>query len=89
MLKYAISEVAKVTLPMPSGIRILDTYGKVMIGKMKVDIVRMMFMTKFSLRDFCLANDCVYAFSCFDLVMQFCMISSMIPHRVLILLRIR
>lgn len=51
--KYDITDVAKDTLPVPSGSKIREMYGKVISGKIKDDIVRMAFIIKFSFNDFC------------------------------------
>lgn len=46
-----MKDVAKETFPVPSGSRILDTYGNVIKGKMNDDIVRIEFIRKFSFKD--------------------------------------
>lgn len=48
-----MKEVADVTLPIPVGDRILETYGKVISGNMNDDIVNIAFMIKLSFNDFC------------------------------------
>ena len=44
-------ETANETFPVPTSSRTLDTYGNVIRGKMKVDIVRMAFIMKLSFND--------------------------------------
>lgn len=46
-----MKDIAKETFPVPSGSRILDTYGNVIKGNMNDDIVRIEFITKFNFRD--------------------------------------
>jgi len=43
--------VAKATLPVPSGSRILETYGKEIRGKRIEDAIRKIFIIKFFLSD--------------------------------------
>ena len=47
-------DVANETLPVPVGPKTLDTYGKVIKGKMNDDMVKIAFIMKFFLRDCCL-----------------------------------
>ena len=47
-----MKEVAKLTLPVPSGRRILETYGNVIRGKINEDILSRAFITKFNFIDF-------------------------------------
>lgn len=47
-----MTDVAIDTFPVPAGNKTLDTYGKVINGKMKEDIVKIVFMIKLSLIDF-------------------------------------
>lgn len=49
--KYVIIDVANDTFPVPTGRSILETYGNVINGNINDDIVRMMFIKKFSFRD--------------------------------------
>lgn len=53
MVKYDMSDIANDTLPVPDGMSIRETYGNVIRGKMKFDIVRNVLYIKFFLRDFC------------------------------------
>ena len=50
--KYVTTAVAKATLPVPTGSRILDTYGNVIKGKIKDDIDSNAFITIFNFTDF-------------------------------------
>ena len=52
MEKYVMTDVAKDTFPVPIGNKILDTYGKVINGKINEDIVNIIFIIKLSLSDF-------------------------------------
>ena len=47
-----ISEVANETFPIPSGDKILETYGNVINGNIKEDIVNNIFIIKFIFNDF-------------------------------------
>jgi len=53
-VKYDINDVENCILPIPSGVKIRDTYGKVINGNMRVDIVRMAFITKLYFNEFLL-----------------------------------
>ena len=52
--KYVTTELANETLPVPAGSSTLDTYGNVISGNKKLDIVSIAFIIKFSFNDFCL-----------------------------------
>ena len=54
MEKYVIRDVAKETLPVPIGNKILETYGNVINGKINCDMVKIAFIMKLSLNDLCL-----------------------------------
>jgi hypothetical protein len=54
-LKYDIKEVANDTFPVPTGVSILDTYGKVISGNMIDETASIAFITIFLFRE----GDCI------------------------------
>ena len=49
--KYDMTDVAKSTFPVPSGNKILETYGNVIRGKIKPDRVKIAFIIKLNFTD--------------------------------------
>lgn len=52
IVKYVKTDVAKEIFPIPSGIKILETYGVIKNGKIYAEPISTIFITKFSLIDF-------------------------------------
>ena len=50
--KYVIKDVAKEIFPIPSGFKILDTYGNVINGNKNADIESITFIIKLIFNDF-------------------------------------
>ena len=62
MVKYDITDVAKLTLPLPSTKRVRDIYGNVISGKINEETVSMVFIIKLNCTERILIFFCALSF---------------------------